>query len=80
MPKKIKSMLGNYQSFCPAPLEPFDVEYQALFSRLSPDVLTILVSALLTETSIVLLASDPQPLTDVFEAAQVGFFCLFATV
>eukprot|EP00750_Incisomonas_marina_P006467 INCI14569.1.p1 GENE.INCI14569.1~~INCI14569.1.p1 ORF type:complete len:2081 (-),score=332.28 INCI14569.1:376-6132(-) len=67
---KIKSMLGNYQSFCPAPLEPFDVEYQALFSRLSPDVLTILVSALLTETSIVLLASDPQPLTDVFEAAQ----------
>lgn len=65
-------MLGKDQPFCPAPLEPFDVEYRELFSRLSPDVLTILASALLTETSVVLIASHPQPLTDVFEAAQVS--------
>ncbi len=44
--------------------------YKALFSRLSPDVVTIFVNALLTETNVLLLASHPQPLTDVFEAAQ----------
>ncbi len=49
----------------------FDARYGALFSRMAPDTLCVLVSALLTETNVVLIASHPQPLTDMFEAAQV---------
>lgn len=55
---------------CPAPLEPFDVNYAALFSQLAPDTIMIFISALLTETSVVLTCKHPQMITDIFEAAQ----------